>query len=139
MAVDFEVEPGTDPGSAPALTTLVSGIISDGQKLIGQQLSLFQHEIKEDLRKTKNAAIPMAVGLAIALIGITLFGVMIGYLLPWIWPQLPLWAGFGIAAALISAIGAGLILWGKTQFDAFNPLPDKTLDALKENVQWVSK
>lgn len=138
MAVDFETDVRADPES-PALTTLVSGIIGDAQKLMGQQLSLFQHEIKEDLRKTKNAAIPLIIGLAIALIGVGLLGVMVGNLIHWLWPQLPLWVGFGISGVLVLCIGGGLIAWGKTQFDAFNPLPDKTLDALKENVQWVSK
>ena len=135
MAVDFE----TDTGGSPGVTTLVSGIVSDAQKLLAQQLSLFQHEIKEDLRKTKNAALPLVIGIVIALIGVTLLGIMVGHLLPWIWPQLPLWAGFGIAAGLTLAIGGALVIWGKTQFDSFNPLPDKTLEALKENVQWGSK
>ena len=124
---------------APAVTTLVSGIVHDAQQLLGQQLQLFQHEIKSDLRKTKDAAIPVAIGAGIVLVGIVLFGVALGYLLPWIWPQLPLWAGFAIAAALLGLVGGALIFWGKKQFDAFTPLPTKSLEALKENVQWVTK
>lgn len=125
--------------SSPPLTTLVSGIINDAQQLMAQQLTLFQHEIKADLRKTRDAAIPMVVGLAVAMVGVVLLGVMLGHLLPWIWPTLPLWAGFAIASALLLAIGGGLMFWSKSQFDSFNPLPEKSLEALKENVQWVTK
>jgi hypothetical protein len=124
---------------APAVTTLVSGIVHDAQQLLGQQLQLFQHEIKSDLRKTKDAAIPIAIGAGIVLVGIVLFGVALGHLLSWIWPQLPLWACFAIAAALMAVVGGALVYWGKKQFDAFNPLPEKSLEALKENVQWVTK
>lgn len=132
MAVHTETE------SSPPLTTLVSGIINDAQQLMGQQLSLFQHEIKADLRKTRDAAIPMVIGLAVAMVGVVLLGVMLGNLLPQIWPNLPLWAGFAIASAIFLAIGGGLIFWAKSQFDTFNPLPEKSLEALKENVQWVT-
>lgn len=125
--------------TSPPLTTLVSGIINDAQQLMAQQLSLFQHEIKADLRKTRDAAIPMMIGVAVAMVGVVLLGVMLGHFLPWIWPNLPLWAGFAIASAIMLAIGGGLIFWAKTQFDSFTPLPAKSLEALKENVQWITK
>jgi len=133
MAVHTETE------SSPPLTTLVSGIINDAQQLMAQQLSLFQHEIKADLRKTRDAAIPMVVGLAVAMVGVVLVGMTLGFLIPWIWPSLPTWAGFAISSALLLAIGGGLMFWAKTQFDTFTPLPEKSLEALKENVQWVTK
>jgi len=129
----------TEVESSPPLTTLVSGIINDAQQLMAQQLSLFQHEIKADLRKTRDAAIPMVVGLAFAMVGVVLLGVMLGHLLPWIWPTLPLWAGFAIASLLLLAIGGGLMFWAKKQFDSFTPLPEKSIEALKENVQWITK
>jgi len=125
--------------SSPPLTTLVSGIINDAQQLMAQQLSLFQHEIKADLRKTRDAAIPMVVGLAFAMVGVVMLGATLGLLLPWVWPTLPLWAGFAIVTALLLALGGGLMFWAKSQFDSFNPLPEKSLEALKENVQWVTK
>jgi hypothetical protein len=122
----------------PVLTSLVTGIIDDAQNLIGQQLALFQHEIKEDFHRTKEAVLPLAVGMGIAFIGLVLLGVMAAHLLPWIWPRLPLWAGFAIVGGVFTILGGGLICWAKKQFDAFNPLPDKTLASLKENVQWIA-
>ena len=40
----------TDAG--PGLTTLMAGILADGQELIRQQLHLFQVELKNDLKRT---------------------------------------------------------------------------------------
>jgi hypothetical protein len=132
MAVNLQTD------ERPGLTNLVTGILDDAQKLIGQQLALFQHELKEDLYKTKQAAFPLVLGLGIVLVGVVLFGVMLAHLLSSIW-QLPLWAGYAIAGGVLVILGGGLIYWGKKQFDAFNPLPDKTFDALKENVQWITQ
>lgn len=46
-------------GPDSSLTSLVAGIIKDVQELLKQQLSLFREEVKDDVRKTKEAAISL--------------------------------------------------------------------------------
>ncbi|MFO0968908.1 MAG: phage holin family protein [Gemmataceae bacterium] len=134
MTTDHVAEDGA------GLTTLVAGIISDGQELIRQQLHLFQVELKNDLKRTSNASIPIVVGGILAGMGAFLLLVMVALLLHAIWPAvISLWGGFGIVAAILLVGGGACLLYGKKQFDAFNPLPDKTVEGLKENVQWKTK
>jgi len=52
--------------------------------------------------------------------------------------KLPLWACFGIVGAFFGAVGAVLIMSSLKKFQSFNPLPDKTAQTLKENVQWIA-
>ena len=43
----------TQTGSEPTVTSLLSGIVNDAQELIKQQLDLFKHELKDDVKRAK--------------------------------------------------------------------------------------
>lgn len=129
-----------DRESGLGLTTLVSGILSDGQELIREQLHLFQVELKNDLKRTGRASVTLIIGGIFAGLGVLLLFVMAALLLHALWPAaISLWGGFGIVAAVLLIVGGAFLFAGKKQFDAFNPLPDKTVEGLKENVQWKTK
>jgi hypothetical protein len=132
MATDLK-----NPAEPPA-TTVVADIIRDAQELMAQQLAMFRHEVREDFRKTQQALYPMAGGLAAALLGGVLLCVMLVHLLHWANPNLPLWGGYGIVGGLLAAAGAGAFYAGKKRLETVNPLPEKSAEAVKENVQWLS-
>src|SRR5262245_19397818 len=124
----------THSGSAPSMTSLVSGIVNDAQELIKQQLAMFRAEIKEDLRKTKQASLALGVGAGVALLGGLFLCLALAFLLWWATP-LPLWGAFAIVGGIFAIVGGVMIFAGKKKFDSFNPLPDQSAEALKENVE----
>src|SRR5882672_1580489 len=81
---------------SPNLTRLVSGIIDDAASLIGQQASMLRAEIREDLRRTKQAAKFLGFGLILAAAGILFLAVGLVPLLGWLAPSLPTWACWAI-------------------------------------------
>jgi hypothetical protein len=121
-----------------SITTLVSGIIADAQHLIQQQLAMFRQEIRDDLRKTRDAALSLAAGLGITLAGSALLLIMLPLLLNWAAPELPLWACFGIVGGVLAALGGVLVFVGVKKFESFNPLSDKSIAAFKENLKWTT-
>jgi hypothetical protein len=128
-----------DTHSGTGITPLITGIISDAQELLKQQLTLFQTEIKSDLSRTKEAIIPIIVGVVVGLLAGFFLFLAAAHFMVWLWPTMHLSAAYGIVAlALVTAAGI-LIMVGKTKFDAFNPLPDKTVEGLQENLQWKTK
>jgi len=133
MSTDLKTPPDA------SVTTLVSGIIHDAQELIRQQLELLKHEVKSDLRKTRDASLLMIAGGGVAAVAILLLAFSLVYLVNWAVPALPLWASFGICGLVLAAAGGGLIYAGYARFESFNPLPDESARALKENVQWIQK
>lgn len=122
------------------LVTLMSGVIHDGQELMRQQLQLFQVEVSNDLKRTVGASTFIIVGALMALLAALLLLVTVALGLHAMWPQtISLWGGFGIVT-LVTGLGAlAFILWGKARFTAANPLPDKSLEGLKETLQWKTK
>jgi Putative Actinobacterial Holin-X, holin superfamily III len=118
--------------------TLVSGIIADAQQLIQQQFTMFRQEIRADIRKTKEAAIALAVGVGLSLTGGVLLLLMLPFLLHWVAPQLPLWACFGIVGAVLVVLGGPLVYAGVKKLESFNPLSDQSVQTMKENLQWTT-
>ena len=132
--METQVEVHDEPAlSGPSMTGLLSGIIKDGQDLLKQQLHLFQVELRNDLKRTTRASVALIIGGLLAGLGAFFLLVMLALALHQNWPNaISLWGGFGI-------VGGILLLVGKKKFDSFNPLPDQTLEGLKENIQWKTK
>jgi hypothetical protein len=122
----------------PSVTALVQGIINDAQELFKQQLALTRREIHDDLRKVRNAAIPLGIGLGVAVVGSVMVFITLPLLLHWLWPALPLWAAFAIGGGFFAALGGIMSYAAIKKFQAFNPLPDQSFEVLKENVQWIT-
>jgi Putative Actinobacterial Holin-X, holin superfamily III len=133
MATDLET------GQEASVTQLVSGIMSDAQKLTRQQLALLRYEVKEDLHKAREAGFFLAWGLGTALMGALLFCLMLVHLLSWTAPELPLWGCYGIVGGLVAALGSALFFAGIHKVRSFDPPLDQSVQALKENVQWLTK
>lgn len=122
----------------PSMTELVSGIVSDAQTLIRQQVAMLRTEIKEDMRRTKDAAKYMGLGAALAALGGLFLVISLVYLIQWLAPTLPLWACWAIVGGVLVVGGLIAAYAGKRIFDSFNPLPDKTAEALEENLTWIA-
>ena len=134
----------TTTGTPGNMAPLVAGIIDDLQELIKQNLALFKVEVREDFKKTKEAAASLGVGIGLAVVGALHLTLMLVFLLWWAFDStarsasgLPLWVCFAIVGGVFLGVGAALYFKGKKKLDSFNPLPDETADALKENVQWI--
>jgi tetrahydromethanopterin S-methyltransferase subunit D len=141
MADQVQTSPGTS--TTPTVAPLVAGIIDDLQELIKQNLAFFTVEIREDLKKSRDAAAALGIGIGVGAVGLLHLTVMLATLLWWAFDPatqttgLPLWACFGIVGGLLTGIGAALYFRGQRKLQSFNPLPDESAEALKENVQWI--
>ena len=129
---------------APAVSTqsvseLVSSILKDVQLLARQQVDMLKVEVREDINRTKQATVYGGLGIACLSVGgiALVFGIV--HLINWLNPELPLWASWMIFAALFLVGGFVLGTIGKNLFESFNPLPDKTYNALQENLTWKTQ
>jgi len=124
-----------DPDTS--MTSLVSGIITDAQDLIKQQLDLVRHEIREDVRKAKEAAASLALGFGLAAVGGLFVCTMLALLLQK--AGLEQWACFGIVGGVMLVVGLVLTYLAKKEAETINPLGGEAAKALEENVQWITK
>lgn len=125
--------------SERSVSTLMSGIIADVQRLIEQQLSMVRQEIRDDLRKSKQAASSLALGAGLTAGGNGLLLLMLPLLLNWLVPTLPLWACFGVVGGVVSAVGGVLLYVRFQQTESFDLLSNPAVESFKENLKWTTK
>jgi len=129
--------PPAAPGQEPSVTGLISGIAEDAQRLLKQQYQMLRAEVKEDIRLTKQALLYMGAGIVASLIGVLFLLLALPLLINWGF-NLAQWAGFAIVGGVLLVVGIIGLFAGKRIFEKNNPLPDKTLNALEENLSWIA-
>jgi hypothetical protein len=125
------------PAEGQSMTGLVSGIVSDAQELVKQQVALVRAEIKSDFQRTVNAVVMLAVGATALVPAVFLLCNMFVYMLVEL-ARLSVWASYGIVGGVFALLGAALVMVGVQRFRSFNPLPDQSAEAIKENVRWMT-
>src|SRR5262245_16491881 len=127
-------------GHEPTLTELVAGIAEDGQRLIVQQYQMLRAEVKEDLRRTKAALAYLGFGIFATLVGAVFLVVALPHLINDALDvvQTRPWVGWAIIGAVMLVVGIIGLVVGRGIFKKNIPLPDKTLNALEENLSWIA-
>jgi uncharacterized membrane protein len=121
----------------PSLSSLVSGIFDDSQKLIEHQFSLLKHDLKKDIDRAKDTwmLLGFAVGLLSAAGLLLLF--MLVHLLEWLTrPNLEWWACYAIVGGALALVGGVVYYRAKQQLETLNVIPEQAAQGLKENLQW---
>jgi len=141
MATEVQTHP------EQSMSSLVTGIVSDVQDLVKQQLLLMRREIEEDLRKSKEAASIIVLGAGVLLLGAIPLCLMLVHLLHWAsFPpgtdpdpaRFPLWAAHGVVGAVLFILGGVLVFVGRQKLASVNPMQNPATEALQENVQWLT-
>ena len=143
--IDTPVSDGTRqplaaPGREPTLTELVSGIADDAQRLITQQYQMLRAEVREDLRRTKAAVTYLGFGAAATAVALLFLVIALPLLINDLLgvttthPEV----GWAIVGGVLLVVGIIGLLAGRRIFQKNNPLPDKTLNAVEENLSWIA-
>ncbi len=117
---------------------LLAGILSDAQTLMRQQADMFKAEVREDFQHSKRAAEFGSLGIVCTTVGALGVITALAYLLHEQF-QFAMWASWGIVGSLFLIGGIVLGAISYTLLERFNPLPDQTYNALKENLTWQTK
>jgi len=119
-----------------SIATLLGGIVGDAQQLVHQEIALARQEIREEISTAKDAGVQLAIAGAVLAIGGLLLVLMLAQgladLLNW-----PTWAGYGVVGVVLAIIGYILFSSAQQRAKQLRPVPEKTVETLKENVEWI--
>ncbi len=119
-----------------SVSQLLSGIVGDAQTLVRQEIALARQEIREEISEAKSAGIKFGIAGAVLAIGGLLLVLTLAQgiadLFDW-----PTWAGYGLVGVVLAVAGYVLLSSAQKQIKNVNPVPEKTVETMKENVEWI--
>jgi len=133
----------SDLRNGVSVTELVTGIVRDIGDLVRQEMRFARTEVASDLRKMRAAAAWFFAGAAVCLVGLIQLAFALGWLVHWLslppLPEgaragMPEWAAHGVVSVALLVIGGLVASVGTSLFSDVNPLPEKTLQTIQENV-----
>ncbi len=125
-----------DGNGQRSLPELVGDMTQDLSTLLRKEVELAREEIKVEVRKAARAGGGFgAAAYAGVLAGVGLV-MTLGFLLDEV---LPTWVAFLIVTLLLAAGAAVAFLAGKKQLQTIEPVPEQTIETLKEDKQWLSE
>lgn len=126
------------PSAEPSLASLVGGIINDARDLLLQEFTMAKLEVRDELRRSKEAAISFGVGIGVAAVGGILLILMLVHLLH-LYTELPLWGCYGVVGGILVLLSLFFLYSGKRTTQEIDVIPPETVDTLKENAQWIKE
>jgi len=119
-----------------SVATLLSGIVGDAQELVRQEIALARQEIREEISAAKDAGTKLVIAGAVLAIGalFLLVTLALGIADLFNWSS---WAGFGIVGVVLAIVGYILYSAAQKRMKEIKPVPEKTIETMKENVEWI--
>ena len=119
-----------------SMAQLISGIVGDAQELVRKEIALARQEVREELDAAKSAGIKLGIAGAVLAVGGLLLVLAIAQgiadLLDW-----PVWAGYALVGVVLAVVGGILFSVGQRQIKHVHPVPERTVETMKENVEWI--
>ena len=126
----------TEREREPSVASLLSGIVGDAQTLVRQEIALARQEIREEIGNAKDAGIKLGIaGMVLAIGGLLLILALaqgLADLLNW-----PVWAAYAVVGIVLAIAGAILFAAAQKRMQEISPVPEQTIETIKENVAWI--
>jgi uncharacterized membrane protein YqjE len=122
------------PQTQRTVSDVLQDIVGNVQQIIRSEFHLAKVEMKEKADSAAQPAGLLASGTVLAMYGAGFVFLAAVYGLSMVIPQ---WAAALCVGVFLAVVGAVLVASGRKKLKSINPAPDKTVQTLKENVQWA--
>lgn len=118
------------------LSEIVRDVMGDFQEIVRSEVRLAKTEVREEAGKAANAAKMAAAGGLLALYALGLL------LLSLVWAlqlEMSAWASALLVGGVLAVISFVMLNVGRKRMKTVNIKPERTIDSVKENLQWKSQ
>lgn len=109
-------------------------VIHDLQEMVRAEVRLARAEVREELGKARQSAVMLTAAGVASLLALSLLLMAAVFALATIWP---LWAAALAVGLAVAVIGGTLGSVGVRRLRAVRLAPPKTIQTVKENIQWA--
>ncbi len=124
------------PTNERSVSDVFQDIIRNVQEIVRSEVRLAKTEVRDEATKAKSAGLLLAVGALTASFALLFSLLAIVYALTIVMPN---WAAALIVAVALSIAAGGTLTAGRQRFQKLYPTPKRTVESLKENVEWVKQ
>lgn len=124
------------PQTQRTVSDVLQDIVGNVQQIIRSEFRLAKVELREKAERASRPAVFVASGALIGVYGLGFLFLAAVYGLAIVMPE---WAAALIVGAVLSIVGVLALSFGRAKLQAIDPMPDKTVETLKENVQWAKE
>ena len=113
---------------------VLQDIVANIQEIVRSEFRLAKAEIQEEAHKIARSSIPMGIGIVMALyaVGFILLAIVHG-----LSTVMEAWLAALIVSVAVLVASMTLIAAGRKRLKQVKVVPEKTIETVKENVQWA--
>jgi uncharacterized membrane protein YqjE len=111
-------------------------IVRNLQEIVRSEVRLAKTEIREEAERAKSSAMLLGGGAVTGLFAGLFFLLTIMYALVRVMPD---WAAAMVVGAVLAVIAGITLSAGAKQLKLIRPTPERTVETIKENVEWVKQ
>jgi len=119
-----------------SIADVVQDIIRNVQEMLRSEVRLAKTEIRDEAVKAKSAGVMLGGGAVSAIFATFFLLLMIVYALTRVVPD---WAAALIVAVFMAIVAGVMLSTGMKRFKQVHPTPERTVENIKENVEWVKQ
>ncbi len=117
-----------------SIADVLQDIVANVQTIIRAEIRLAKTEVKEEITKARAAVGMMASAAVAALFTVWLLLLTAFFALSTV---MPFWAAALVLLIVMAIVTAILLAAGRKRLKTVSTKPEKTIETMKENVQWV--
>ena len=119
-----------------SVADVLQDILRNVQDILRSEIRLAKAEIRQEATQAAAAALWMTIGV-VGLLSAWMFLLWTAvYLLAMV---LPMWAATLVTAVAMAGAGGVVIRTGLRRFRRIKPMPERTIESLQENLQWMKQ
>ncbi len=119
-----------------SIASVFQNIVGNIEQIVRSEVRLAKAEVYEEIGKAGTSAKSIAIG---AVCGLYAFGLLLLCIIYALTTVVPAWVAALIVAAVLGFFATVLISGGIATLNSINPVPDKTIETLKDNMKWAKE
>ncbi len=124
------------PANERPVSDVLQDIVRNIQEIVRSEVRLAKREVRDEATKAKSAGLRLAVGALTAIFALLFLLLTAVYALSIVMPN---WAAALIVSAALAIVAGAMLSAGRNRFKKIHPTPERTVESLKENVEWVKQ
>ena len=119
-----------------SISDVLQDILRNLQEMVRSEVRLAKVEIRDEARRAVSSGVWIAAGAVGALSAWMFLLWTIAYALA---TRMSMWAATLVVAVVMAAAAAVLIIGGIRRVKRIHPIPERTVESVKENLEWMKQ